>query len=118
MSESLQQVKRNPNPTGKGGFKDNPQNINPKGAPKKESRVSWWIEKFLDMDQLEFESWEHAGHPMAAKIAYGRVYKAYDELPEAREVMDRTEGKPQQKMDLTTNGQDIKPLLPINTTVE
>ncbi len=28
------QVKRVPNPTGKGGFGDNPQNINPGGEPK------------------------------------------------------------------------------------
>jgi len=32
--ETTRQVKNAPNPTGKGGFGDNPQNINPGGEPK------------------------------------------------------------------------------------
>lgn len=87
----------NRNPTGIGGFGDNPQNINRGGKPKNVQRFDYWMTVFKDMTYRELKEYTKA-RPlddmyMAEAIAYQRVIHAMDELQEFREVADRTEGK-------------------------
>jgi hypothetical protein len=75
------------NPTGRGGFGDNPQNINRYGRPIKGKAVT---------DQL----WEIVKeNPQLLKTVAARLWKgaADGELPFIRELMDRLEGKPVQR---------------------
>ena len=53
---TTEQVRNTPNPTGKGGFKDNPQNINPGGRPKN-SLKSYIATKLSEMSDEEKEQW-------------------------------------------------------------
>ena len=48
---------------------------------------------------------------VAAHLAYIRIRGAENALDEFKEVADRTEGKPKQSTDLTTNGASLQPLL-------
>ena len=56
MEETTGQVKRVPNPTGKGGFGDNPQNINPGGEPRN-SMKSYVARKLAAMTDDKKEIW-------------------------------------------------------------
>lgn len=51
---TTEQVKKVPNPTGKGGFGDNPQNINPGGRPLN-SMKSYLARKLAEMNDNEKE---------------------------------------------------------------
>lgn len=53
---TTEQVKRVPNPTGKGGFGDNPQNINP-GGRLANSMKSYIARKLAGMSDEEKEEW-------------------------------------------------------------
>lgn len=79
------------------------------GAPVKEWRVSTWIEKELSVEDY------NAKVTNAQLIAKNLVAKAKANDPDAlahmKEVMDRTEGKPQQNTDITSKGERI--VLPI-----
>ena len=102
-----------PNPTGRGGFKDNPQNISRDGRPKNRQRISWWMEEFLDMDEKDFLAWKSEGQPVAAVLAHTAVFNSRKDLMERKEVTDRTEGKPVSRTELTgKDGKDLPtPLL-------
>lgn len=54
MEDTTQQVRPAPNPTGKGGFGDNPQNINPGGRPAN-SMKAYLARKLAEMDDLQKE---------------------------------------------------------------
>lgn len=58
MSEqkTTEQVKKAPNPNGKGGFGDNPQNINPGGRPKN-SMKSFVAKMFAEMSDEDKVKW-------------------------------------------------------------
>lgn len=75
------------------------------GAPVKEWRVSTWIQKELEREDYEQRILN------AQIIAKNLVEKAKSGDPEAlahaKEVMDRTEGKPMQKTDVTSNGETV-----------
>ena len=86
-----------PNPTGKGGFKDNPQNIG-KGHWDKTMSISYNQAKFLKMDRDEFDKFEPI--TLAEQIAYNSVLKSVEDLGYQKEVADRTEGKPKQAVDI------------------
>ena len=53
---TTRQVKKVPNPTGKGGFGENPQNINPGGEPKN-SLKNYVASKLAEMSNEEKEKW-------------------------------------------------------------
>lgn len=53
--KTTRQVKKAPNPTGKGGFGDNPQNINPGGEPKN-SLKNYVARKLAAMSDKEKEA--------------------------------------------------------------
>ena len=93
--ETSQDTTMNRNPTGKGGFKDNPQNIGD-GRPKNQQSITYWMHQFLDMTQKEFKDWDSKDKPMAAVLAHKAVENSKVELPERKEVADRTEGRAKQ----------------------
>lgn len=91
----------NPNPTGKGGFAENPQNRNP-GGWKKSDSVSYQYNMFLRMNAEEVREWE-VTHPesdrtMAQEIAYRAILRARKSLKDLQEITDRTEGKAPQTL--------------------
>src|SRR5690554_6238553 len=91
-----------PNPEGKGGFGDNPQNRNP-GGWKKEDSISYQYNFLLRLTVEQFKQWEKE-HPenkrtVAQGLAYSAVLKARKELNYLKEVTDRTEGRPKQPIE-------------------
>jgi hypothetical protein len=88
------QVNKNPdmnlNPTGKGGFGDNPQNRSD-GRWNKEGSISYNYNKLMRMTPEDFETFEPTTY--AEKIAKQRVKDAVSSLNDAKEITDRTEGK-------------------------
>lgn len=85
-----------PNPTGKGGFGDHPENRNP-GGWKPEFTFSYQYRRFLNMDVEEFKAWKE-GVPdkektVVEELAYVAVSKARSDLRGRIEITDRTEGK-------------------------
>lgn len=93
------------NPKGKGGFKDNPQNMSG-GMWSKDTSISYWYNKLIRMDLTDFETFEPK--TMAQQLALNAVIEAKGELNYLKEVTDRTEGKAQQATDITTNGKEIQ----------
>ena len=91
-----------PNPTGTGGFGDNPENINAGGRPKNQESFTYWMNYFKSMTTSEFKQWEkntpEKDRTVAASLAFVRVHNARTELNEFKEVADRTEGKAPQTM--------------------
>lgn len=77
---------KNNNPTGKGGFSDNPQNINREGRPLRERVIS---DQLLDIAKKDPELVHAVAQKMWELAKRG-------ELSTIREIMDRLEGKPLQ----------------------
>lgn len=100
------------NPTGKGGFGDNPQNRSD-GRWSKEGSFAYWFSKFKDMTDDELEQWKKDVPPgqrkVACSLALTRIENAKSKLDEFKEVADRSEGKPKQAIDLTSGGERIQP---------
>lgn len=87
------QVKTPPNPTGKGGFGDNPQNRNPGGWDKTQS-ISYQYNRIGRMSDEEFANF--VPENQFQKIACARLKAARDEkfgLADTKEITDRIEGK-------------------------
>lgn len=93
------------NPTGQGGFKENPQNINPGGRPKNEQRFSYWLQFFKDMKFGELEKYRETkpfSEMYTAELAaYNRVMNAITNFEEYKDLADRTEGKAKQLIENT-----------------
>lgn len=98
------------NPTGKGGFGDNPQNRNP-GGWRKEVSFSYQYKRFMAMTSKELSEWAQTPsdkRTVVEDLAYARVVAAKKSLADVKEMTDRTEGKAPQSMDITTNGEKIQ----------
>jgi hypothetical protein len=105
---TTEQVKKKiPNPTGKGGFKDHPELINAGGRPKNQQSFTYWLNQFKNMTTNEFLKWykenPKSKRTIAAELAYNRIFNARKDLKEFREVANRTEGMPRQKMEVDSN---------------
>lgn len=110
---TTQQVdgKHIPNPTGKGGFGDNPQNRNPGGWDKTQS-ISYQYNLIMRLSPDALEDFKP--ETVAQQIALARVKAAKDPkygLPDSKEITDRTEGKAPQSIDVTSGGEQIKTTL-------
>lgn len=106
-TEQVPRKDMNHNPTGKGGFGDNPQNRNPGGWDKTQS-ISYQYNRIMRMSPEDLEVFKP--ETVAEDIALARVTAARDKkfgLPDAKEITDRTEGKAQQSIDMTSNGETI-----------
>ncbi len=106
MSEEIttEQVnKQAPNPTGKGGFGDHPENRSPGGWDKNNS-YSYWLNFFKSLSVEEFNKYQKENKDtmtMAAVGAWTRLAKSR-ELREFQEVANRTEGMPKQPLEHST----------------
>ena len=89
----------NRNPTGKGGFGDNPQNISP-GGWRKETTIPYQMRFFLSMTKDEINQWQKDvpanKRTSAQQIALNSVLKSIGDLAYQKETTDRTSGKPPQ----------------------
>lgn len=98
------------NPTGKGGFGDNPQNRNTSGHWDSTMSISYQYKRFLKMTPIELEAFgklPKEQRTVAMDIAYSQVIKSRNSLNHAKEITDRTEGKAPQSLDLTTGGDKL-----------
>lgn len=86
------------------GFNVNPQNRS-NGRWKPEDSISYNYNKFLAMSEEEFA--DYKPETKAQRIAYNRIKASEDSLNDTKEVTDRTEGKAQQTVDVTTGGEAI-----------
>ncbi len=96
-----------PNPTGKGGFVDNPQNRSD-GRWSKENSFSYWYNFFKRLTVKEFKEYEQKKpddeRSVAESLAYARIVNARRDLREFQEVADRTEGRPTQRVEQDITG--------------
>jgi hypothetical protein len=96
----------NRNPTGKGGFGDNPGNRNP-GGWKKEDSIGYQYNKLIRMNEADFKKWLEENpeneRTVAQALAYSAVINAKNKLDYLKEVTDRSEGKALQKVEMEGN---------------
>jgi hypothetical protein len=113
------------NPTGKGGFQERPQDINREGAPKRDKQ-NWQatIKRITDMTRDEAIAYVGprskiakllkelpADLPIKDALVFISIIQ-YGRDPNPRllaALMDREDGKPQQQLDVTSNGETITP---------
>lgn len=92
------------NPSGKGGFGDNPQN-KANGRWSKDTSISYWYNHLIRLDIKDFETFEIK--TIAQQLAYNAIIEAKEELGYLKEVTDRTDGKSIQPTDVTSKGESI-----------
>lgn len=114
MATTKQVSKRKaPNPTGKGGFQERPQDRN-SGYWDSSNTISFQYKRFLKMtpaQMKEFEASPEDQKTVAMVIAHAQVVAAKRSLNHAKEVTDRTEGKASQAIDITSGGEAVKTAL-------
>lgn len=112
MTTTKQVDKKVPNPTGKGGFQERPNDRND-GRWNKDDSISYQYNKLLRMPVEQFDS--YIPETVAQQIAYKRLKIARTEagLMDTKEITDRVEGKAAQSIDMTTNGKDIVMPVPL-----
>lgn len=98
------------NPEGKGGFLDNPKN-RANGRWSKETSISYWYNSLIRMEIKEFSEWlenkSNEPRTVAQELAYQAVMKSRTDLAYLKEITERTEGKAQSTIDVTSNGETI-----------
>jgi hypothetical protein len=107
VNKGQEQDKSNvPNPSGKGGFGDNPDHINPGGRPKNQESFTYWMNHFKNMPVKDFLAWIESTpeetRSIASDLAWNRVFAARKDLNEFKEVADRTEGRSRQPIEMDT----------------
>lgn len=104
------QVKHIPNPTGKGGFKDHPEN-RADGKWDSKNTFSYQINRFKNMPVKEFLAWPETTpedvRTMAEELAWKRVFESRKSLKDFKEVANRTEGMPKQSIEGKFDGLGI-----------
>lgn len=100
-----------PNPDGKGGFIDNPENRSD-GRWDKDTSISYWYNKLGRMSDVERAEFKPT--TSFQRIALLRIERAERDndksLDEAREITDRTEGRAKQDIGLSAD-ESIMPLI-------
>jgi len=102
-----------PNPSGKGGFGDHPENRSD-GGWKKENVFSYQYKRFMNMTVAEMNEYmlkPEDERTVVEDLAFKRVKAAKESLPDVKEITDRTEGKAQQSIDLTSGGDAFEPVV-------
>ena len=92
------------NPTGKGGFGENPQNRSD-GYWSKETSISYQYQFLIRLGVKEFKDWidknPESKRTVAQELAYKAVVSARKDLAYLKEVTDRTEGKAVQRNEMS-----------------
>jgi hypothetical protein len=91
----------NNNPTGKGGFGDNPSNINTNGRPPKGYSITEWFREMLNSKP---EVKDAIGKSILKKALEG-------DMAAIRTVWQYMDGMPSQGVDLTSGGEKIDSLV-------
>lgn len=99
------------NPDGKGGFAEHPENRNP-GGWNPETSIPYQYNKIIRMTDEELKEFEAKDDKTGAeKIALVRYKAALKDdklgLANAKEIVDRTDGRPAQQVDVTSKGKGI-----------
>lgn len=85
------------NPTGKGGFKERPQDMNRTGRWKKEDSISYQYNMLIRLTVSKFKKWlikyPEKTRTMAQELAYQAVLSSRTDIRYLEEITDRTEGK-------------------------
>lgn len=113
MTTTDQVSKKAPNPTGKGGFGDNPQNRNP-GGWKKTDSLRFKIEQasYLDNDELQAIVDDQQEATLLRKFAEATLDADWKMIKEITEMLY---GKPKESVDVTTQGESINPYAALTT---
>jgi hypothetical protein len=92
-----------PNPTGKGGFKDNPQNINTDGRPKGISITEMVKEALETVESKTGKKWKDL---IIKRILLKAVNEGDTQMLKA--IWSYIDGAPPQSVDVTSDGERIK----------
>ena len=105
MKTTDQVSKKAPNPTGKGGFGDNPQNRNP-GGWKKTDSLRYKIEQasYLDAEELQAIIDDPKEATLLRRFAEATLKADWRMIKEITEMLY---GKPKESVDVTTGGESI-----------
>ena len=103
-----------PNPSGKGGFQERP-NDRSDGRWNKDESISYQYNRLLRMPPEELD--EYVPETNAQAIAKTRIIAARGDngLMDTKEITDRVEGKAPQSVDVTTQGESINPYAALTT---
>lgn len=91
------------NPTGIGGFRDNPQNRS-SGHWSKEDSIPNQLNRFMRMGAKELAQWAKDNEEtmtVAQGIALNILNRSLHNLSDAKEVIDRTSGKAKETIEQT-----------------
>ena len=91
-----------PNPSGIGGFEENPQNRNQEGRSPNEVSVTYWLKRFLS--ECEKDHDKTRAQELAEKLAL-MAFRGKGNLKAIKEVIDRVEGPAKNYEDITINGE-------------
>lgn len=103
-----------PNPTGKGGFGDHPENRSPGGLWNPDMTFSFQYKKFMNMEVEEFKKWKdnNPNRTMVQELAWNAVLSARNGNRNDRlEIANRTEGMPKQTTDVTSGGDKLESVI-------
>jgi len=100
------------NPTGKGGFQERPGDRG-KGHWNPENTFKYQFQRFKNMERDEFIAWpkSEGKKTIAMDLAYARVAQARLDRKDFEIVANRTEGYPQQAVDVTSDGEKLEGLM-------
>lgn len=103
-----------PNPSGKGGFQERP-NDRSDGRWNKDESISYQYNRLLRMPPEELD--EYVPETNAQAIAKTRITAARGDngLMDTKEITDRVEGKAPQSIDMTSKGESINPYAALTT---
>lgn len=109
--KTTDQDRKVPNPTGKGGFGDNPQNRNP-GGWRKQDTPRFKLEKMMNLSMKDLEE---IVRDEDAPLFERKLAKAIveDDWKTYREMMHEVYGTPKQSVDVTSGGEKIKTVVEI-----
>ena len=111
--KTTDQVKTPPNPTGKGGFGDNPQNRNP-GGWKKSNTPRFKLEQMMKLSSGELqEIINDSTRPLfEQKLATAIIDGHWLVM---REMIDQVYGKAKESVDVTSKGESVNPYAGLTT---
>ena len=105
MATTDQVDKQVPNPTGKGGFGDNPQNRNPGGWVKSDT-PRFKLEQMMKLGSADLQ--DVVDNPQSPVFETKLAQAILDgQWREIKEMIQEVYGKPKESVDVTSNGETI-----------